>query len=74
MATESFEKNKIFWQNFESARNLFYQGEIEKAKSSFENIAKEFNFTIAQKYLEKCNSIKMPVEENLKGIWVATEK
>ena len=74
MQTESFEKNKIFWQNFESARNLFYQGEIEKAKSSFENIAKEFNFTLAQKYLEKCNSIKMPVEENLKGIWVATEK
>ena len=74
MQNETFEENKIFWQKFESARNLFYQGEIENAKSSFEKIAQEFNFTLAQKYFEKCNSIKLPIEENLKGIWVATEK
>lgn len=74
MQENDFEKNKIFWQKFESARNLFYQGEVDKAKLSFEKIAQEFKFALPQKYLEKCNSTKLPIEEKLKGIWVATEK
>ena len=74
LTEKEFEKNKFLWNKFEDARNLFYQGEIENAKSNFEKIAQEFNFTLAQKYFEKCNSIKLPIEENLKGIWIATEK
>ena len=74
MQNETFEENKVFWQKFESARNLFYQGEIENAKSSFEKIAQEFNFTLAQKYFEKCKNTQLPIQSNLKGIWIATEK
>ncbi len=74
MQNDTFEKNKIFWQKFETARNFFYQGEIENAKITLKNILQEFNYTLAQKYLDKCNSIKLPIAENLKGIWVATEK
>lgn len=74
MQNDTFEKNKIFWQKFETARNFFYQGDIENAKITLKNILQEFNYTLAQKYLDKCNSIKLPIAENLKGIWVATEK
>ena len=29
---------------------------------------------VAKKYFERCEKIQIPIEENLKGIWIATEK
>ena len=72
MQKEDYTANKLLWNKFEEGRNFFYQGEIEKAKLCFKSIAQEL--PVAQKYFEKCNSTKLPVEENLKGIWIATEK
>jgi hypothetical protein len=72
MQNETFEENKIFWQKFESARNLFYQGEIEQAQIHFDKISNEL--PVANKYFEKCKNTQLPIQSNLKGIWIATEK
>lgn len=72
LTEKEFEKNKSFWNKFEEARNLFYQDEIEKAKILFGEISNDL--PIAQKYFEKLNTIKLPLEDSLKGIWIATEK
>ena len=72
LSQNEFDKNKSIWKNFEEARNYFYQGNIEQAKIIFEKISNEL--LVAKKYLERCEKTQTPIQENLKGIWVATEK
>ena len=67
-----FDKNISLWKKFEEARNIFYQGNIEQAKILFEKISNEL--PVAKKYFERCEKTQTPIQENLKGIWVATEK
>ena len=67
-----FNKNKSLWEKFEEARNIFYAGNIEQAKILFEKISNEL--PVAKKYFERCEKTQTPIQENLKGIWVATEK
>ena len=67
-----FEKNKLLWKIFEEARNNFYIGNIEQAKILFDEISNES--PVAKKYFERCEKTQTPIQENLKGIWVATEK
>ena len=67
-----FEKNKLHWEKFEEARNIFYAGNIEQAKILFNEILNEL--PVAKKYFERCEKTQTPIKENLKGIWVATEK
>ena len=72
LTEKEFEKNKFLWNKFEDARNLFYQGEIEQAQIHFDKISNEL--PVAQKYFEKCKNTQLPIQSNLKGIWIATEK
>ena len=67
-----FEETKLRWKIFEEARNNFYIGNIEQAKILFEKISNVL--PVAKKYFERCEKIQIPIEENLKGIWIATEK
>ena len=67
-----FENSKLLWKIFEEARNNFYIGNIEQAKILFEKISNVL--PVAKKYFERCEKTQIPIQENLKGIWVATEK
>ena len=69
---KEFDKNISLWKKFEEARNIFYQGNIEQSKILFEKISNEL--PVAKKYFERCEITQTPIQENLKGIWVATEK
>ena len=72
LTQNEFDKNISLWKKFEEARNIFYQGNIEQAKILFNEISNEL--PVAKKYFERCEKTQTPIEENLKGIWIATEK
>ena len=72
LTQKEFEKNKSLWEIFEEARNIFYQGNFEQAKILFNEISNEL--PVAKKYFERCENTQTPIQENLKGIWIATEK
>ena len=72
LTQNEFNKNKSLWEKFEEARNIFYAGNIEQAKILFNEISNEL--PVAKKYFERCEKTQIPIQENLKGIWVATEK
>ena len=72
LTNTEFEESKLLWKIFEEARNNFYNGNIEQAKILFEKISNVL--PVAKKYFERCEKIQTPVQENFKGIWIATEK
>ena len=72
LTEKEFEKNKFLWNKFEEARNIFYQGNVEQAQIHFDKISNEL--PVANKYFEKCKNTQLPIQSNLKGIWIATEK
>ena len=72
LTQNEFEKNKSLWEIFEEARNIFYQGNVEQARILFNEISNVL--PVAKKYFERCENTQIPIQENLKGIWIATEK
>ena len=72
LTNTEFEESKLLWKIFEEARNNFYNGNIEQAKILFEKISNVL--PVAKKYFERCEKIQTTVQENFKGIWIATEK
>lgn len=72
-----YSENKIIYDIFEQALELFYKGDFKQAKLLFESIAEEDK--PAEAYSHKCEKLLKQFSkdhslENWKGVWIASSK
>jgi adenylate cyclase len=77
MTVEEYKQKQPIIEQFDQARELFYQGAFSQAAMIFEQLSSED--PPAQKYLAKCQSLMKEfgpeaIGDSWKGVWVMTEK